>query len=102
LAHRPWSGSESATWEEPFTRRAREAVLDATLSDLAGDDAQLARAAAVAGYAEALVQAHGLTGQEREGVLTEALGAVEAAAEAAPDPDLAEIAALLTAYREQG
>ena len=77
-------------------------MLDATLNDLAGDDAQLAKAAAVAGYAEALVQAHGLTGQERDGVLSEALAAVEAAAEAAPDPDLEEIAALLAAYREQG
>lgn len=91
-----------ATWEEPFTRRAREAVVDATLNELAGDDTQLAKAAAVAGYAEALVEAHGLTGRERAAVLTEALDAVEAAAEASPDPDLEEIAALLTAYREQG
>ncbi len=92
-----------ATWEDPFTRRAREAVLDTTLNDLAGDDAELAKAAAVAGYAEALVEAHGLTGRERAAVLTEALDAVEAAGAASPaDPDLTEIAALLAAYREQG
>ncbi|GEM_PF-873244 len=66
-----------ATREEPLARRVREAVLDARLDDLAGDDARFAQAAAVAGHAEALVQAHILTGQEREGVLTKALAAVE-------------------------
>jgi Ca-activated chloride channel family protein len=93
-----------ATWETPFTRQAKEATLDTTLNALAGDDAQLTKAAAIAGYAEALIAADLARNQtdpaiDRVAIIDEALANVLAAENAATDPDLLEIAELLRRYR---
>lgn len=88
-----------ATWETPFTRTPREAVIDTTLNALAGDDQELDKAAAVAGYAEALLAAATATepGAGRA-ALAGALADVQAAKNAETDPDLREIARLLERY----
>jgi len=88
-----------ATWETPFTRMPREAVIDTTLNALAGDDQDLSKAAAVAGYAEALLTAATATepGVART-ALAAALAEAKAAKNAATDPDLIEIARLLELY----
>ncbi len=85
-----------ATWETPFPRQNREAVIDATLNALAGDDAELTKAAAIAGYAEALIAVSGGAGAP---ALDEALRNVRAARGAGTDPDLVEVEALLVQYR---
>ena len=91
-----------ATWQTPFTLEARDEVIDATLNDLAGNDAALLKAAAVAGYAEALVLAD-LQPQQRRQVLDSALDTVNVAldslASADQDPDLLEVKSLLEQYR---
>ncbi len=88
-----------ATWETPFTREARSAVIDSTLNDLAGDDANLTKAAAIAGYAEALMQVDkALTAAERLEIVLEALENVRGAHAADTDPDLVEVAGLLEQY----
>ncbi len=88
-----------ATWQLPFTREKREAVVYTTLNALAGDDANLTKAAAIAGYAEAV----GLAGQATDNAsaittLKKALDNVKAAKNATTDPDLVEIAGLLESY----
>ena len=87
-----------ATWQTPFAHVAREAIVDTSLNSLAGNDEDLSKAAAVAGYAEALVTA--ATGSPELGriALERALGDVRAAKNAGTDPDLLEIAALLERY----
>jgi Ca-activated chloride channel family protein len=87
-----------ATWETPFTRQLREATIDTTLNALAGDDAQLTKAAAIAGYAEALVAVN-LSFADRGAIIDQALANVLAAENSATDPDLVEVAALLQRYR---
>jgi Ca-activated chloride channel family protein len=92
-----------ATWETPFEREARETVLDTTLNALAGDDSALSKAAAVAAYAEALMQAASIVdGSERAALLLEALATVRGAHGADTDPDLVEIAGLLETYSALG
>lgn len=91
-----------ATWETPFTRQSREAVIDTTLNALAGDDGNLTKAAAVAGYAEALTRADLTTDPAAaRAALDEALANVRNAKGASEDPDLLEIAALLDQYRQR-
>jgi Ca-activated chloride channel family protein len=88
-----------ATWEAPFTREAREAVVDTTFNALAGDDANLTKAAAIAGYAEALVRVDGMVDvMSRKQVLESARKNVLQAKGAQTDPDLIEIADLLATY----
>jgi Ca-activated chloride channel family protein len=88
-----------ATWEAPFTREARETTIDATLNDLAGDDAELTKAAAIAGYAEALIVA-GRTGsaQHARAAVERALTDAKAANATRSDPDLDEVQELLETY----
>ena len=88
-----------ATWQVPFTREKRDAVIYTTLNALAGDDANLTKAAAITGYAEAV----GLAGQAPDPassikLLKNALDNVKAAKNATTDPDLLEIAGLLQSY----
>lgn len=83
----------------PFTRERRDAVIYTTLNALAGDDANLTKAAAITGYAEAV----GLAGQAPAPassikLLKNALDNVKAAKNATTDPDLLEIAGLLQSY----
>jgi Ca-activated chloride channel homolog len=87
-----------ATWETPFARVAREVVVDTTLNALAGRDEDLTKAAAVAGYAEALITAATGSPDEARTALSAALAYVRAAKDAGNDPDLLEIAALLERY----
>jgi Ca-activated chloride channel family protein len=87
-----------ATWETPFARVAREVVIDTTLNALAGRDEDLTKAAAVAGYAEALITAATGSPDEARTALSAALEHVRAAKDAGNDPDLLEIAALLERY----
>ena len=88
-----------ATWEVPFTRAKREAVIDTTLNALAGNDDDLTKAAAIAGYAEALVSAATDTRPDAARVaLHNALAHVRGAKDAATDPDLIEVAMLLERY----
>jgi hypothetical protein len=85
-----------ATWETPFTRVAREAEIDTTLNQLAGNDRELTKAAAIAGYAEALVALETTTDLgQRPAILSAALENVRAAEGSATDPDLLEVAELL-------
>ncbi len=85
-----------ATWETPFTRAARETVIDTTLNALAGNDAVLRRAAAVAGYADALAVAAAAPQSDsaREAAET-ALAATRAANDNGQDLALNEIESLL-------
>jgi hypothetical protein len=88
-----------ATWETPFTREAREAVIDTQLDALAGDDARLTKAAAITGWAEALIRIDATTDRTKQRALLEAaLQAVLAAKDASTDPDLLEIAELMRKY----
>jgi Ca-activated chloride channel family protein len=88
-----------ATWETPFTRQARSTVIDATLNELAGDDAELTKAAAIASYAEALILVAKETDpNEREAILADALDVVSEAPGSATDPDLVEVRELLAQY----
>lgn len=88
-----------ATWETPFSRQPREAVIDTTLNGLAGDDADMTKAAAIAGYAEALTAVEATNvAAERRTILTTALANVRAAQNSATDPDLIEVAELLEQY----
>lgn len=92
-----------ATWETPFSREAKEAVIDTTLNDLAGDDRTLEKAAAIAGYAEALAESDRATSpEERRAILQEALDTVSGAYRADSDPDLIEIRGLLEQYLASG
>jgi hypothetical protein len=78
-----------ATWETPFSKEPKEQVIDTTLNALAGDDDELTKAAAIAGYAEALLQiAEATPNTDRAAVIDEALAAANAAKNAATDPDL--------------
>lgn len=89
-----------ATWETPFEREQKEKVIDTVLNDLAGDDANLTKAAAIAGYAEALI----LADQDpagRESVLQKALDDVLQAKNSDTDPDLLEVADLIRLYMQQ-
>lgn len=91
-----------ATWETPNGREQRSALVDTTLNALAGDDDDLTKAAAIAGYAEALVAVASTTdvdGQRR--LLMQALADVQTAKDAAIDPDLLEVAELLNRYLDQ-
>jgi len=83
-----------ATWERPFTRSKHEAVIDTTLNALAGDDGELTKAAAIAGWAEALIQSEAQPDRAGE-ILTRALQNVRAASNSGSDPDLLEVANLL-------
>lgn len=88
-----------ATWETPFTRQAKEAVIDTTMNALAGDDANLTKAAAIAGWAEALVRVDQATSPvTQKAALAKALKNVKAAKNANSDPDLIEIATLIAKY----
>lgn len=88
-----------ATWETPFERNGREAVIDTTLNELAGDDDRMAKAAAIAGYAEALRQAALADDEEAKRVLHDALDDVRSARSRLGEaPDLREIAGLLETY----
>ncbi len=89
-----------ATWETPFTREKKQYVLDALFNDLAGDDADLTKAAAIAGYAEALILADQQP-QNREKILQKALDNVLAAKDSDRDPDLVEVAELIRLYLNQ-
>ena len=89
-----------ATWERPFTREKRDAVIDTTLNALAGDDANLTKAAAIAGYAEALIGVGTGEGNAAE-ILGEALQNVRDAKGAGVDPDLVEVEELLVTYLER-
>lgn len=88
-----------ATWETPFSREAREVVIDTTLNELAGDDRDMEKAAAIAGYAEALIEfdSAGDTPQGRN-ILQVAMDNVRAAKGADTDRDLLEVAHLLELY----
>jgi Ca-activated chloride channel family protein len=89
-----------ATWETPFTREARAFASELSLNDLAGSDATLAKAAAIAGYAEALVAADlAPDAGRRSAVLRRAIDNVLAVPQHASDPDLVEVLGLLEAYR---
>ncbi|HTM43663.1 MAG TPA: VWA domain-containing protein, partial [Polyangiaceae bacterium] len=89
-----------ATWQTPFTRQDKEAVIDTTLNDLAGQDGQIEKGAAIASYAQALIDSDGQTGSARFEILQHALTDVENAEHGAADPDLAEIATLLHTYMQ--
>jgi Ca-activated chloride channel family protein len=90
-----------ATWELPFSRQSQEALIDTTLNDLAGDDRLLEKGAAIAGYAEALIESSNTTGDERSAILKRALDDVKHAANAHSDPDLLEIKGLLEQYSQR-
>ena len=90
-----------ATWQTPFAHVDREAVLNTTLNALAGNDADLSKAAAIAGYAEALITAATGSPQAGRDALEGALEHVRAAKDAATDPDLLEVASLLGSYLTQ-
>jgi Ca-activated chloride channel family protein len=88
-----------ATWTTPFLRENKETVIDTTLGALAGDDRTLTKAAAIAGYAEALtIVGSAMDSAKRRSTLRSSLSTVRAAHGADSDPDLIEIAALLEAY----
>jgi Ca-activated chloride channel family protein len=88
-----------ATWTTPVTRESKQATIDTTLNALAGDDSKLTKAAAVAGYAEALARAGDTPDlAARRAILESALDTVRAARDSESDPDLIEIAGLLEAY----
>ena len=93
--------SMRATWTTPLSREEKEVVRDTTLNDLAGDDRKLTKAAAVAGYAEALAGCDGVDYGACYTLLDDALEAVHTAQAAQSDPDLTEIAALLQSYMAQ-
>lgn len=85
-----------ATWETPFTREKREHFQKVSLNELAGNEATLDKAAAIAGYAEALMRFDLETdSSKREQVVTEALANVRAVPKYQADPDLAEVIGLL-------
>lgn len=89
----------TATWVTPFEREARQVTIDTTLNQLAGDDRELTKAAAIAGYAEALsASAKAETNAQAVSILLTALADVRAASNAGTDPDLLEVADLLVAY----
>ena len=91
-----------ATWQTPIQRIAHEAIVDTTLNQLAGNDDDLTKAAAIAAYAEALIAAGTVTDSSQSlAFLEHALTVVRAAKDAATDPDLIEVAALLTRYKQQ-
>jgi Ca-activated chloride channel family protein len=88
-----------ATWQTPFAHDDREAVIDTTLNALAGNDADLSKAAAIASYAEALITAATASSpQAARAALDSALGHVQSAKNAGTDPDLIEVASLLQHY----
>lgn len=90
------------TWETPFDREAREAVIDTTLNALAGNDADLTKAAAITSYAEALVAVANLSSPiQQKARLGAALANVQAAKGSSTDPDLIEIAQLIQRYQSQ-
>jgi Ca-activated chloride channel family protein len=91
-----------ATWQTPFTREMREQTIDTTLNALAGDDEDLSKAAAIAGYAEALVTAAtAVEAADKTAALEHALADVRTAEHADSDPDLLEVAALLERYLQR-
>jgi Ca-activated chloride channel family protein len=88
-----------ATWQTPVSRVNREAVFDATLNGLAGDDGRLKKGAAIAAYAQSLIDAARASGAEaKRAALQSALSLVDDAMIGANDPDLVEIEGLLHAY----
>jgi Ca-activated chloride channel homolog len=88
-----------ATWETPYSREPRQAVIDTMMNALAGDDAKLTKAAAIAGWAEALAAVDRTADPAaRKALLDRALGNVLTAESASTDPDLIEIAELIGKY----
>lgn len=91
-----------ATWETPLSREKKSATIDTTLSALGTADPSLHKAAAIAGYAEALrAAATAPSNAEKVAAIDRALGALAAAPTAKTDPDLIEIGALLRDYRQR-
>jgi Ca-activated chloride channel family protein len=85
-----------ATWESPFTRQPHQRTLDMTLNDLAGDDRLLGKAAAIAGYAEALQRFDiAPDAAARHAVLATAIQNIQNVPTYDGDADLMEILGLL-------
>lgn len=84
-----------ATWRDPVTGATRQAVQETTLGGLGIDDGNLAKAAAIVAYAEALKQLTPLTPAERVTLLSETLTLVQQTDPNQSDPDLVEIAGLI-------
>jgi Ca-activated chloride channel family protein len=89
-----------ATWETPFTRESKKRVFDATFNEMAGNDENLDKAAAIATYTDALVRAF-YESENRRAVLQQAIDSIATARHADSDPDLLEIVDLLRKYRDR-
>jgi len=83
-----------ATYKDPFTREAKEAVVSATLNELlASEQQELIKGGAIVAYAELF------KGPDWQSRCAEVRAEVQAAAEALDaDPELIEIASLLASY----
>lgn len=80
------------TWETPLTYQAMETSFETTVGDLlAGDKPHLAKGKAIVAYAEALKA-------PSKGALDAALAKVQAANASGTDPELLEIAELITLH----
>jgi Ca-activated chloride channel family protein len=89
-------------FEDPITREQKEDKFESSIGALLdNNNARLLKGNAVVAYAETLKALKSMSGQAAEQRIDETLAVVDAAAKAlAGDPDLAEIANLLTKYKE--
>lgn len=91
----------TASWTEPLTYRGRTVTTSATLAQLLqGSDAQLRRGRAIVAYAETLKVVGSDTSAQNAKTIDHALAVVQQANPDHSDPDLEEIAFLLSNYKQ--
>jgi Ca-activated chloride channel family protein len=99
LVHATDTIGAKATYETPIVHEQREDGVTATIGDLlAGADAQLKKGSAIVAYAEALKVVNTLSPVAARQKLADALAQAQAANPNGTDPELGEIATLITAY----